>query len=61
MLNEGGINMDHSLRGYLMRRSTAVLEMILRTYDMDDLTPYEASVVQMVKEILQQRKETENH
>ena len=52
--------MDHSLRGCLMRRSTAVLEMILSTYDMDDLTPYEAMVVQMVTKILQQRKETEN-
>ena len=53
--------MDHSLKGYLMRRSTAVLEMILDTYDMDHLTEYEAMVVQLVEDILKQRKETENH
>ena len=52
--------MDHSLKGYLMRRSTAVLELILNTYDMDNLTEYEAMVVQMVEDILKQRKETEN-
>ena len=60
MLNAGGMGMDHSLRGYLMRRSTAELVMILDTYDHNNLTEYDKLIVQIVLEIISQRKETEN-
>lgn len=47
--------MDHSLRGYLRRQSTSILEMLLDRYEAAD--PQENDfLLQAIREVLAERK-----
>ena len=49
--------MDHSVRGYLSRRTTGELKQILQLYWTDDPDEWEREVIGLVLEILYQRGE----
>ena len=47
--------MDHSVQGYLQRRTTEELRSILDGYSGKQLLPVEEEIVEMILEILQRR------
>ena len=46
---------DHSVQGYLQRRTIEELRIALDGYSSRDLLPVEEDIVEMILEILQQR------
>ena len=47
--------MDHSVQGYLQRRTTEELRSILDGYSGRELFPVEADIMEIILEILRQR------
>ena len=53
--------MDHSVKGYLSRRSTQILEGLLVQYEDQLDEEYYADLYETIRTILAQRKETEKN
>lgn len=51
--------MDHSVQGYLQRRTTEELRSILDGYSGRELLSVEADIVDMILEILRQRMDAQ--